>query len=580
MKANIKKIAVFAFMAFTLIISVAFLPVPADAASAAVFNDSYEKTIDLKILGLVANSPGNFDLDRAPNRIEGAVMLIRLLGKEKQVKQGNYSHPFTDVPSWAKNYVGYMYENKLTKGVGNNRFGSYEPVTARQFVTFVLRSAGYEENRDFTFDKVMDKAKEISLLSEAEISALDKQGVFLRKEMFAISYGALSIKLKGTSLTLLDKLVSDNFIFKPAAKALGLYTYDIAAELGNPEKYDKPLTKNGYVAENSEDLFRLLRRSLYLFEESVNIDISRYNGSATNDFEGALNRALQVVTEITGVNNFADSWKWSLRSDSPSLKVTLSYRYSKNEYNRRKKNVTEALNKARHIVAGSISADMSDFQKEKILHDYIVNNTRYDYENYLNNTLSDESFEEYGCLVLGVAVCQGYSEAMKLLCDLSGIECMIVGGETNNEGRWESHSWNIVKIDGSYYHLDVTNDDPIMADGSNVLKYDYFNLSDDEMAIENRWDRSKYPACRSLKGGYHHMNGLIAENKKEFEQKVAEAISNRKPAIELKVLDYSKTRYSDTSIRNTIIKSGAVSKYSIMIHNKLGVIRIFNITYS
>jgi hypothetical protein len=576
----LKRVSIFASMVFIFIVTAAFLPIRSDAASFIPLNDSYEKTIDLKILGLAANSPGNFELDRVPTRLEVAVMLIRLLGKEKQVKQGYYSHPFTDVPAWANNYVGYMYQNKLTKGIGGSRFGSTDLISARHFITFVLRSVGYEENKDFSQETVMNKAKELGLLSEAEASALNKSGLFLRGDMFAITYNALKIKIKGSSATLLDKLVNtDGFIFKPAARALGLYTSDLAAELGNPEDYGKPLTENGYVAENSEDMFRLLRRTLYLFEDTVSIDVSSYNGNATEDFEGAFNRALKAVTEITGISNFASSWKWNLRSDSQSLKVCLTYRYSKNEYNRKKRNVTAALNKARHIAAGNISADMSDYEKEKILHDYIVNNTRYDYKNYLNHTLSEESFEEYGCLVLGTAVCEGYSETMKMLCDLSGIECMIVTGETNNNGRWESHSWNIVKIDGSYYHLDVTNDDPITDNDDKILTYYYFNLSDDEMAHENRWDRSAYPECTSSKNGYYHRNGLVAENKREFDQAVAEAISSHKRVIELKVLDYSETRYSDISIKNTIFKSGTVRKYNIMIHEKLGIIRIFNITY-
>ena len=318
MRVNLKRVSIFASMVFIFIVTAAFLPIRSDAASFIPLNDSYEKTIDLKILGLAANSPGNFELDRVPTRLEVAVMLIRLLGKEKQVKQGNYPHLFTDVPSWANNYVGYLYLNKLTNGIGGYRFGSRDPITARQFITLVLRSAGYEENQDFTPDTVFDKARETGLLSEAEVSALDKSDTFLRKDMFAISYNALSIRIKGTSLTLLDKLVNDNSIFKPAAKALGLYTSDLAAELGNSEDYGKPLTENGYVAENSEDMFRLLRRTLYLFEDTVSIDISSYNGNATEDFEGAFNRALKAVTEITGVNNFASSWKWNLR---PTAKV-------------------------------------------------------------------------------------------------------------------------------------------------------------------------------------------------------------------------------------------------------------------
>jgi hypothetical protein len=215
---------------------------------------------------------------------------------------------------------------------------------------------------------------------------------------------------------------------------------------------------------------------------------------------------------------------------------------------------------------------MSDFDKEKALHDYIVNNTRYDYQNYLNDTIPDESFEEYGCLVLGVAVCEGYAEAIKLLCDLSGLECILVMGKTINNYTDEGHAWNIVKIDGEYYHVDVTNNDPVTPDNSNILTYQYFNLSDSEMALYNSWNRADYPICTGTKNNYYNKYGMVASDRKDFDRVVLKALDQRSPVIEVKVKDYSKANYSNIS--DTIFSMDYVKKYSHTVNDLFGIIRL------
>lgn len=147
----------------------------------------------------------------------------------------------------------------------------------------------------------------------------------------------------------------------------------------------------------------------------------------------------------------------------------------------------EYYEKAKTIISKIIKPGMTDLQKEKAVHDYIVNNVRYDEKNYDNNTVPDESYSPYGALIKGVAVCEGYAWATKLLLNMAGIESTVVSGG--------GHAWNIVKINGKCYHLDTTWDDPITSSGKNVLRYDYFNLSDAQIGKDHFWDRKAYPVC-------------------------------------------------------------------------------------
>ncbi|SHH26960.1 transglutaminase domain-containing protein [Clostridium grantii] len=138
---------------------------------------------------------------------------------------------------------------------------------------------------------------------------------------------------------------------------------------------------------------------------------------------------------------------------------------------------TQVKNKANEILKNIITEGMSDYEKEIAIHDYIVSNTCYDYQNYVNNTLSYDAHTDYGVLIKGQAVCDGYAIAAYRLLNLAGIECSYVVGYAGGV----PHAWNKVKIDGKYYYLDITWDDPVTSNGTNILTYNYFNLSESEI---------------------------------------------------------------------------------------------------
>ena len=108
----------------------------------------------------------------------------------------------------------------------------------------------------------------------------------------------------------------------------------------------------------------------------------------------------------------------------------------------------------------------------KMVHDYIINNTEYD------TTISRSNiYNIYGTLVSKQSVCEGYAKAFKYMMDGLGIPCTLtIGKGTNSEGRTENHAWNYVKLDGTWYAIDTTWDDPISDTGwvSESSKYRYF----------------------------------------------------------------------------------------------------------
>lgn len=149
------------------------------------------------------------------------------------------------------------------------------------------------------------------------------------------------------------------------------------------------------------------------------------------------------------------------------------------------------------FLVNCIRPSMSEYEKIKAIHDFLVTNTVYDDENYKKKTIPSISYTAYGVLVLGKGVCAGYSRAFKLLCNRLGIESLVVSGDATGEGSG-GHAWNIVRIGNFYYHIDVTWDDPVPEDpisGRTKLRYDYFLISDSMIAKDHTWDTNAYPLC-------------------------------------------------------------------------------------
>jgi len=181
----------------------------------SAFAGSFEHLADeLFDLGLFKGTDSGFELDRAPNRGEALVMLIRLLGMEEEALAGEYAHPFTDVPNFFMPYVGFAYEKGLTTGVAESSFGFRSLCTAQMYAAFVLRALGYnEEAGDFTYSGALEFGK-----SKGIIDDFLADGTFTRNEMVAVSHLALAAAPKdGEFGSLLEKLVSGGAVTEAAA---------------------------------------------------------------------------------------------------------------------------------------------------------------------------------------------------------------------------------------------------------------------------------------------------------------------------------------------------------------------------
>lgn len=151
---------------------------------------------------------------------------------------------------------------------------------------------------------------------------------------------------------------------------------------------------------------------------------------------------------------------------------------------------------AQNIINQIITKNMSEFEKAKTIHDYIIMNVDYDYANYLNDTIPSQSYTALGVFKYKTAVCAGYAKAFQLMCQLAGLECTYIVGDTPQG----AHAWNQIKIDGKWYNADITWDDPISLEKEfndhRYNNYGYFLISD-ELMYKDHTPKSKVQTCSS-----------------------------------------------------------------------------------
>lgn len=182
----------------------------------------------LRTLGLFQGSDtgygSGYDLEKAPTRIQGLIMFLRLIGEEEAALASAAPCPFSDVPAWCRPYVSYAYEKGYTKGMDEAaaKFGTNDTLTAGQYVTFLLRALGYRdtgESPDFTWDTVLLRAQELGLLTAGEYRMLTEQP-FLRAQVVYLSYFALDATEQGGSEPLVDRLASNGVIDSAVASVV------------------------------------------------------------------------------------------------------------------------------------------------------------------------------------------------------------------------------------------------------------------------------------------------------------------------------------------------------------------------
>ena len=193
---------------------------------------------------------------------------------------------------------------------------------------------------------------------------------------------------------------------------------------------------------------------------------------------------------------------YSMKYNDISAEITLKIMDGYSADTLRK--MSEELEQAANAVLQEIDDLGSDYEKALAVHDYIIQHTEYDQSAVTKGKGLWST--AYGCLINGLAVCQGYSQAFQIIMNKAGIECGICSGNA----KGEDHAWNYINIDGQYYWVDVTWDDPVSENHNfDWIHHGYFLIDDAMLARSRNFESNSQfvPLCVSLNDNYFVRNG-------------------------------------------------------------------------
>lgn len=273
--------------------------------------------------------------------------------------------------------------------------------------------------------------------------------------------------------------------------------------------------ENGYYYETllqeEKELYRVLYEAFSRCDEKT---LLSENAKAAS-FDKVFSCVLNDHPELFYVDGFTVT---ACREDDAAMHQTLSgsYLYEKEEINRRREELeAEALN----IIRKSASC-RDEYEKVRFVYEYLIKGTEYE-----QNAPDDQNM----CSVLleKRSVCQGYAKTMQYLLERMGIRALLAFGTVDGG---QEHVWNIVRIDGAYYHVDVTWGDAFYLNAHSGLEkaedaayqtkakepqinYEYLCVPDEQILKTHRISSlTELPRCESMQANYYVKEGLYFES--------------------------------------------------------------------
>ena len=160
------------------------------------------------------------------------------------------------------------------------------------------------------------------------------------------------------------------------------------------------------------------------------------------------------------------------------------------------------LQAASNVLSELTTEEMTPYERELAIHDWMITNAQFDYYNvshHPEDVPGPDNENPYGFFFDGKGVCYGYASTFQLFMDMTDIPCLSVKGLAGSEQA--PHIWNIIQLDGEWYFVDVSWDDPLVSYVlSNERTHQYFNVTSSFLRSERHiWDETEVPEARGTK---------------------------------------------------------------------------------
>ncbi len=238
-----------------------------------------------------------------------------------------------------------------------------------------------------------------------------------------------------------------------------------------------------YVQHTDDFIPYSYQDMLNIFYTAIDSGFDDFTFYCPKEYRKCLKDASKISGDeliLTHLNNYVHPFnsftniKTSI-SDSGEINLKIFYLYSKEK-------IEKINNRVNELLKELINNKMNDTEKIKTIHDYIINNTKYDVERNLTTESKYSSYDAYGPLFEGYATCNGYTDLMSIFLTKMGFDNYKIA-TTPDEISYSAtgHIWNAVKVDGKWLHLDLTWDDPVSNDDKDYLFHTYFLKTNEEI---------------------------------------------------------------------------------------------------
>lgn len=478
----------------------------------------YQDAVDWATQNRITSGTGSTTF--SPNEICTRAQAVTFLWRSAGQPDATGSSPFADVAasSYYNEAVQWAVTNGITSGTSAATFEPDAPVTRAQVVTFLYRNAGSpsasgstsfaDVPADAYYADAVRWAVSQDITAGTSVNAFSPDESCTRAQIVTFLYRASDDAPDVPKVVIPEEPVLPE---EPVPPEKELTDEEIQQQLSEPD---------------IEGATAAIINGLRIMEKRINLSV--YNISTTD----AINLTTKI-SDFRGDNPYFifSIWATTDDNDDSSTILVIDYQYTPEEAAEKRKQDAEEQAAVDSAIASCVTDGMSDYEIAKALHDYLALNCEYDMR-YYSGGMPSISYTAYGALVNRMAVCQGYALAYQELLAQCGIESEYVSG-WGNGGR---HGWNIIQIDGEWYHVDVTWDDPT-PDREGYVRYKYFLKSDKTMSRDHlNWESSH--VCTSTT--YDNTTILSPEDEQEAIEKAEEKAREEAVISELLALCYDQ----------------------------------------
>lgn len=473
-----------------------------DVSGTAYYADAVQWAVDHGVTA--GTSDTQFSPYATVTRAQAVTFLWAAAGRpEPQTR----TSPFDDVADSTLYYykpVLWAVENGITAGVSGTQFGPGRTLAYDQIFLFLCRAAGDVPGSGDWSAAAVQWARSAGLTSELTFSAKDACP-------------------RADVVYCLWKQMGDGETGEEGQKQPEEEQKQPEEEQEQPQKEQKPTDPERPSLTNEAGA--TLAITTGFLDRKAAIDISGFGLEASQAEKLAMK-----IADMDGENPYGITHLNAYEQDGEIAKTLAVY------YTNGTVSITtvedsdwryvsdEALAEADRVVDEVVTAGMSDYDVVKALHDYLVTHCDYDYRVDIGN-MPFVSHQAEGALLEGTAVCSGYAKAYEILLDAAGIPNETITGYAGGY-----HAWNLVQVDGQWYHVDTTWDDPTTR-GGDYIRYTYFLKSDRVMVSRSHRDWEAIYSCTSTKYDQDLLDSVDQERADTRQEQVDAILAACAPAL-------------------------------------------------